>query len=267
MIPLEDNFADVLGKAMTGTGLGESDAAKRAGLDAEKVHELLDGRFEENAARALACALGLKAEALVGLGRGDYRPEVPETRNLAQVTTTFGSMTVNAYVLWDTESRGAAIFDTGADAVPILDLVAREKLEVAGIFLTHSHADHIHALAELQDALGVEAWSSQFEPVRGTNNFRPGEVFNAGRHFIRTRHTPGHSAGGTTFVIEGKKMSAAIVGDALFAGSTGGIRGNYAEALQTIRREILSLPEGTILCPGHGPMTTVGQEKAGNPFF
>ena len=267
MIPLEDNFADVLGKAMAGTGLDESAAGKRAGLEAAQVRALLEGRFEEDAARALASVLGLEAEALVRLGRGDYRPEVPDTRNLAQVTTTFGSMTVNAYVLWDTESRGAAIFDTGAEAGPILDLISREQLEVAGIFLTHSHADHIYALAELQGALGVDAWSSQFEPVRGTNNFRPGEVFNAGRHFIRTRHTPGHSAGGTTFVIEGKKMSAAIVGDALFAGSTGGIRGNYAEALQTIQREILSLPENTIICPGHGPMTTVGQEKASNPFF
>jgi glyoxylase-like metal-dependent hydrolase (beta-lactamase superfamily II) len=267
MIPLEDNFADVLGKAMVGTGLGESAAAKNAGLDTAQVRALLDGRFDEDAARALASALGLKADALVRLGRGDYRPAVAVPSNLAQVTTPFGSMTVNAYVLWDAESRGAAIFDTGAEAAPILDLVAREKLDVAGIFLTHSHADHIHALAELQVALGVDAWSSQFEPVRGTNNFRPGDVFNAGRHFIRTRHTPGHSAGGATFVIEGKKIGAAIVGDALFAGSAGGIRGNYAEALQTIRREILSLPEDTIVCPGHGPMTTVGQEKANNPFF
>ncbi len=267
MIPLEDNFADVLGKAMAGTGLGETTAAKRAGLEAAQVRALLEGRFQEDAARALASALGLRAEALVRLAHGSYRPEVPAPRNLAQVTTAFGGMTVNAYVLWDAESRGAAIFDTGAEAGPILDVVAREQLEVAGIFLTHSHADHIHALAELQGALGVDAWSSQFEPVRGTKTFRPGEVFNAGRHFIRTRHTPGHSAGGTTFVIEGKKIRAAIVGDALFAGSTGGIRGNYAEALQTIQHEILSLPEDTIICPGHGPMTTVGQEKASNPFF
>ena len=267
MIPLEDNFADVLGKAMVGTGLGESAASERSGLDAAQVRALLDGRFEENAARALASALGLKAEALVRLGRGDYQPEVATANNLRQITTAFGNMTVNAYVLWDAESRGAAIFDTGADAAPILDLVSSEKLEVAGIFLTHSHADHVHALADLQGALGVDAWSSQFEPVRGTNIFRPGDVFNAGRHFIRTRHTPGHSAGGTTFVIEGRKIGAAIVGDALFTGSVGGVRGNYAEALQTIRREIFSLPDDTIVCPGHGPMTTVGLEKANNPFF
>jgi hydroxyacylglutathione hydrolase len=267
MIPLEDNFADVLGKAMIGTGTGESAAAERSGLTAAQVRSLLGGQFEENSARSLGVALGLNADALVRLGRGEYHPEVKAPPNLVQITTPFGGMTVNTYVVWDPETLGAAVFDTGAAAKPILDLVQKERLEVAGIFLTHSHADHIHALAELQRALGVEAWSSQLEPVRGTNNFRPGDVFNAGRHFVRTRLTPGHSPGGATFVIEGKKMDAAIVGDALFAGSVGGIRTGYREALDTIRGEILSLRNETILCPGHGPMTTVAREKENNPFF
>ena len=267
MIPLEDNFADVLGKAMVGTGTGESTAAERSGLSTAQVRSLLGGQFAEDSARSLGAALGLDADALARLGRGEYHPETEAPPNLVQIATPFGGMTVNAYVVWDPETLGAAVFDTGADASPILDLVARNKLDVAGIFLTHSHADHIHALAELQRALGVEAWSSQLEPVRGTNTFRPGDVFNAGRHFVRTRLTPGHSQGGATFVIEGKKLDAAIVGDALFAGSVGGIRTGYREALDTIRREILSLRDETILCPGHGPMTTVAQEKENNPFF
>lgn len=104
--------------------------------------------------------------------------------------------------------------------------------------------------------------------MRGTRTFRPGDLFNAGRHFIRTRHTPGHSPGGATFVIEGHLLAAAIVGDALFAGSIGGVRGgNYGHALEAIRREILSLPDATVVCPGHGPMTTVGSERDNNPFF
>ena len=102
---------------------------------------------------------------------------------------------------------------------------------------------------------------------RGTKTFRPGDLFNAGRHFIRTRHTPGHSPGGATFLIEGRDVEAAIVGDALFAGSIGGVRGDYPATLAHIRDEILDLPDRTILCPGHGPLTTVAQEKSGNPFF
>jgi hydroxyacylglutathione hydrolase len=267
MIPLEDTFADVLGKAMAGLGLGKREAADKSGLDQQDVERLLRGDFDENKAKQLATALGLRADALAQLGRGAYHPAVRGTDHLLQAPTSFNGMIVNAYVLWDPASRQAAIFDTGADASPLLDLVERQKLEVEGIFLTHSHSDHIHALSALQHALDVEAWSSEHEPVRGTRTFRPGDIFNAGRHFIRTRHTPGHSPGGATFAIQGQLLSAAIVGDALFAGSVGGVRADYGAALDAIRRKILSLPEETIICPGHGPMTTVGQEKKNNPFF
>lgn len=267
MIPLEDNFADIIGKAMQGLRLSSSDAAEQAGIPEDAVRRLLAGEFDESDARALAPALRLNADALAHIGRGEYAPIVSPPAWLTTVTTRFGAMTVNAHVVWDLETREAAIFDTGADASPLLEAVRDRDLDVVAIFLTHGHEDHIHALADLAGALGVEAWSSEHEPVSGTNTFRPGDFFNAGRHFIRTRSTPGHSPGGTTFLIEGQVVKAAIVGDALFAGSIGGARGNYAEALAGIRREILSLPDETILCPGHGPLTTVAQEKSGNPFF
>lgn len=267
MSALEDNFGDILGKAMAGLGLREEDAATTTGLPADSIRKLLRGEFDEASARQLAEPLGLRGDALVRIARGEFQPTVPPLTNLAQVTTPCGGMSVNAYVLWDPENRGAAIFDTGADPAPLLQIVEREKLEVIGIFLTHSHADHIQALAALKHKLGVDAWSAEREPVRGTLAFRPGDLFNAGRHFIRTRLTPGHSPGGTTFVIEGKLLSAAITGDALFAGSIGGVRTNYAAALAAIRHEILSLRDETIICPGHGPMSTVGQEKENNPFF
>lgn len=267
MTPLEDNFSDVLKKALAGTGSSTTVIAEKSGVPKAEVQALLQGHFHEAPARQLADALHLRADALVRLARDEYLPVVPPMKSIMQVTTPYAGMTVNAYILWDPESRGAAIFDTGADASPLLDIVRREQLDVVGIFLTHSHPDHVGALAALKQALGVEAWSSANEPVRGTHTFRPGELFNAGCHFIRTRHTPGHSPGGVTYVIEGRLLSAAIVGDALFAGSIGGVRDGYTEALSAIRREILSLPDSTILCPGHGPMTTVAQEKANNPFF
>ena len=267
MIPLEDNFADILGKALRGQKLDERSAATKAGITGEAVQSLLGGHFDEPAARALAGTLGLGADALVRLARGEYAPSVECPPSIVVITTPFGGMTVNAYILWDRSSRDAAIFDTGADAVPILKAVASLGLNVVSIFLTHSHTDHIHALAELKHKLGVEAWSSEYEPVRGTSQFRPGDLFNAGQHFIRTRSTPGHSPGGTTFVIEGPVVQAAVVGDALFAGSIGGVQDGYAATLENIRREILSLPANAIICPGHGPLTTVAQEKANNPFF
>ncbi len=267
MMPLEDNFADILGKAIQGLRLSESEAAEQAGLDEDAVRRLLAGEFDESDARALAPALRLRPDALARIGRDEYAPVVEPPAWLATVTTRFGGMTVNAHVVWDLETRAGAIFDTGADAAPLLEVVRAHDIGVVSVFLTHSHRDHVHALDALTGALGVEAWSSEYEPVPGTNTFRPGDLFNAGRHFIRTRSTPGHSPGGTTFLIEGLVVKAAIVGDALFAGSIGGARGDYEAALAGIRREILSLPDETVLCPGHGPLTTVALEKANNPFF
>ncbi len=267
MTPLEDNFADVLGKALRGQKLTPHTAARQAGLPEEAVAGLLGGHFEEAPARALATALHLSPDALVKLATGGHSPSVDRPASIVVITTPFGDMSVNAYILWDRQNHDAAIFDTGAEAAPLLESVRALELNVVAIFLTHSHADHIHALAALKRELGVEAWSSELEPVRGTNTFRPGDLFNAGCHFIRTRLTPGHTPGGTTYVIEGPVVQAAIVGDALFAGSIGGVHGDYGNTLESIRREILGLPDDTILCPGHGPLTTVAFEKAGNPFF
>jgi hydroxyacylglutathione hydrolase len=267
MTPLEDNFADVLGKALRGQKLTPHTAARQAGLSEEAVTGLLGGHFEEAPARALATALHLSPDALVKLATGGHSPSVDRPASIVVITTPFGDMSVNAYILWDRQNHDAAIFDTGAEAAPLLESVKALELNVVAIFLTHSHADHIHALAALKRELGVEAWSSELEPVRGTNTFRPGDLFNAGCHFIRTRLTPGHTPGGTTYVIEGPVVQAAIVGDALFAGSIGGVHGDYGNTLEGIRREILGLPDDTILCPGHGPLTTVAFEKAGNPFF
>lgn len=267
MIALEDNFSDILGKALHGLHLSHEEAARRAHISAKDIRSLLRGELLEQPLAVLCTALSLNGSALLDLAHGRYQPSVKRPDNLVQVSTAYKSMMVNSYVLWDRENLDAAIFDTGAEATPLLEVVEKHGLNVVTIFLTHSHADHIQALTQLRQALDVEAWSSEFEPVRDTRTFRPGDLFNAGRHFIRTRHTPGHSPGGTTFIIEGRDIEAAIVGDALFAGSIGGIKDGYQETLSNISTEILALPDHTILCPGHGPLTTVGMEKQHNPFF
>ena len=107
----------------------------------------------------------------------------------------------------------------------------------------------------------------QFEALSGTESFSEGREWTCGALTIRALHTSGHSAGGTTFVIDGLPQPVAIVGDALFAGSMGGGKVSYDDALKNNRDKILTLPDDTVLCPGHGPMTTVAEEKAHNPFF
>ena len=84
---------------------------------------------------------------------------------------------------------------------------------------------------------------------------------------IETRLTPGHSVGGITYVVSGLGRPVAVVGDAIFAGSMGGGGISYSDALSNNRKRIFTLADDTILCPGHGPLTTVGEEKRHNPFY
>ena len=79
--------------------------------------------------------------------------------------------------------------------------------------------------------------------------------------------TSGHSPGGMTYVVMGLERPIAVVGDSLFAGSMGGGNVSYEDAIRNNREKILNLPDETIVCPGHGPLTTVGKEKRENPFF
>ena len=93
------------------------------------------------------------------------------------------------------------------------------------------------------------------------------ERFELGGLRIDLLQTSGHSVGGITYWVRGLQRPVAIVGDAIFAGSMGGGMVSYEDALRNNREKILALPEETVLCPGHGPLTTVGEERQHNPFF
>src|SRR6478752_7700115 len=99
-LPLEDNFNDLINKALRGLSLSESEAAQQAGIAPEQVQSLRQGKFDETAARKLAPVLGFGADQLVTLANGGYRPAAVELGGLAQFTTPFDDMTVNAYIVW-----------------------------------------------------------------------------------------------------------------------------------------------------------------------
>ena len=267
-IPLEDTFADIIGKAQRGLSLSNSALAHRAGLAAEAVQRLRAGHFDADAARLVAPVLELDADALVAIGQGTYQPTpIAPFDGLAQFNTPFGDMTVNAYLVWDAATGDAAAFDTGGDCTGMLDTLRSRGLHLRSIFLTHTHGDHIFDLDRLMEATSAPAWVSSREPFSGAEPVEPGREFSAGGLRITGRLTWGHSPGGMTWVVTGLPRSVAIVGDAMFAGSMGGGMASYADALRTNREQILSLPGETIICPGHGPMTSVAEEKAHNPFF
>lgn len=266
-IPLEDKLPDIIGKAMRGLQLSPTEVAARAGVGEDAVDALCEGLFQEETTRAVAPVLGLSVQSLIAAANESWHPQPHKVAGLESFNTAFDDMTVNSYIAFDRISGTAVAFDTGADASGMIDFLVNEKLSLKLILITHSHADHIADLAKLQEFSGAQVFTSTAEPVEGAQQIEAGGTFSCGPLKIESRLTWGHSRGGLTFVVSGLERQIAIVGDAIFAGSMGGGRVSYQDALRTNRSEILSLSNDTILCPGHGPLTTVGEEKVHNPFF
>jgi hydroxyacylglutathione hydrolase len=267
-IPLEDNVSDIIGKAQRGLGVSDSQLAERSGVNVEKIRKLRAGDFDDDAVGRVASVLKLDALALRKLARGEWNPEsIGEIEGLAQFNTAYHDMTVNAYLVWDPASREAVAFDTGADCGEMLQRIEKESLNVKLILLTHAHPDHVADLRRLMKATGAPVYISELEGEEGAEEITEGKHFRAGSLGIEARLTSGHSPGGMTYVVTGLSRPVAIVGDSLFAGSMGGGNVSYEDALRNNREKILTLPDETIVCPGHGPLTTVKKEKRDNPFF
>jgi glyoxylase-like metal-dependent hydrolase (beta-lactamase superfamily II) len=269
-IPLEDNFNDVIAKAQRGLGITDEDLARRAQVDPRAVAGLKAGHFDEAVARRIASHLRLNRDALVRLARKQWYPTVPAfPSGFAAFNTPLGDMTVNSYIIWDDRSRHAAAFDTGATCQPMLELIEAERLSLRYVFLTHTHHDHVQDLSRLAGETKAEVWASQREPADhpGAKSFSENAFFHLGHIAIKTLATWGHSPGGTTYFVTGLSWPLAVVGDSLFACSMGGADVSYAEAYENNLRKIMTLPADTILACGHGPLTSVAQERRNNPFF
>lgn len=270
MIPLEDSAADVLGKAQRGLGLDEAEVARRAQIPLADYQALRAGGHDPATIAAACAVLGLNAAALRALAEGTYAPSVQApSEGFRMFTTPYEDMFVNSYLCWDRTAGTAVAFDTGANCSGLLRQAKSEGVKIEKIFLTHTHPDHIAELRRLREVTKAPIFSSVEERLQDpkTIPMAPGSSAAVGRLKITPRATAGHSPGGLTYVVEGLSVRLAIVGDALFAGSQGGVDAAFYEhALRANRREILSLPEETVLCPGHGPLTTVRQEKVSNPF-
>jgi len=278
-IPLEDNYTDVLGKAQRGLKLTDAQIAARAEVSPSDLAALKAGQFNEAVARRVARHLKLHPAALVQLAGKKWYPEHPVFHSgFAAFNAVCGDMTVNSYVVWDHKLRHAAIFDPGASGDALIDFINVEKLSPRQIFLTHAHEDHIADLEKVLAAFGakvnppVEVWISEREladvPVgAGAKPFADNAIFYIGNIALRSYPTSGHSPGGTTYYADALSYPLAIVGDSLFAASMGGSMDAYDAAVKNNWKYVLSLPNNTVLACGHGPLTTVAQEKKNNPFF
>src|SRR5688500_11770150 len=267
-IPLEDSFTDIVGKARRGLKLtDDGQLAAKAGVAAADVASDAGGTADESVLRKLAKVLQLGEQALVDAATKKYYPQPQSIDGLEQFNTQYEDMTVNAYLAWDPKTRDAVAFDTGATCEPMLDFAKRKNLSIKVVLLTHTHPDHLADLGKITTETRAKAYVGELEPNPGAAPFPEGHQFKVGNLKIDTRLTTGHCVGGITFVVAGLARPVAIVGDAIFAGSMGGGGISYADALANNRKKIFTLPDDTIICPGHGPLTTVGEEKRHNPFY
>src|ERR1051326_1596700 len=271
---LEDHLGDMIRKGRAMSNVSPEAAAAAAGLTPAELAELEEsGKVTKRPDfAALGSLIGLSAPKLQEIANG-WRPEEKDMsiwRELRVITTSAQTITVNCYLIWDEVSREAAIFDTGWDVQPILKLIEENQLQLRHLFITHTHDDHIAALGGIREKLPKVHLhsSSKNAPVDQRN--RANDFIHLGSLRITNRPTPGHAEEATTYVIGTWPEDAphvAIVGDAIFAGSIGNGNQSWELARQKVREQIFSLPGETLMCPGHGPLTTVAEEKAHNPFF
>ena len=271
---LEDHAGDVLRKARLGRGIPLERAAAAARMRPEKL-----ARFEERGKPSDGIDLGAVSE-LLNLDGNKLRRivegwlpaahELSRWQCLRKIENDPGGIAVNCFLLWDRSSREAALFDTGWVAGPIADLLEQFQLGLKHIFITHSHHDHVAALGELRKQAPDAAVHSNSSHAPQSQKLTKGECFLIGKLNIAWRETPGHTADGVTYVVDGFPDEAppvAVVGDAVFAGSIGGALNHFELARQRVREEILTLSAAALICPGHGPITTVGEQRDCNPFF
>lgn len=271
---LEDHVGDVIRKARAMRDVSAGAAANAAGLTEAELAGVEDaGKFPKRPNfAALAEMTGLCGPKLESMANG-WLPapkDLSAWRELRQVSTTERGNQVHCYLAWDEVTRETALFDTGWDAAPAIKLIEENQLQLKHFFITHRHPDHIAGLETVRAKFPKVLLHTDARSAPPQHKNRRNDCIHLGSLRITNRDTPGHAEDGVTYLIGNWPDDAphvAIVGDAIFASSMGGAPQHGTLAREKVRDQILSLPSDTLICPGHGPLTTVGEEKANNPFF
>ncbi len=271
---LEDEFGDIIGKARRGQNLSPSEIATAAGITEAELARMEKYTLKptETQVFRLAEVLNLDGTKLLDIATEQWEPEPPQQTNSANlevitISAPVGGWPVNAYLLICKATDDAAIIDTAAHPDLILAQLDARPVNPTTILLTHAHSDHTDGLSQLQTETGCETYIHQNEPKPRSNKklreVAHGDVLSVGELMVSVVNTPGHTPGGCSFLTQ----NVGFVGDAIFAGSVGGPNISYQDEIESVRDNLLSLPDSVRLFPGHGPSTTVGEEKRHNPFF
>jgi hydroxyacylglutathione hydrolase len=199
-----------------------------------------------------------------------------------------GPLQCNCSILGDTASRECMVIDPGAEIQKIMALVHEHGLTVKQIVVTHGHIDHVAGAMQLKKLTGAPilmnknddqqlkllemqaAWIGIQAPgdVKIDESISTGDTVKAGSLEATVMHTPGHTEGSTCLHFTREKKL--IAGDTLFAGSIGRTDlpgGSFEKIMKSLHQTVLSLPDDTVVIPGHGPVTSIGEERESNPFL
>ena len=271
---LEDHLGDIIRKARKAVQVSEDEAAKAAILTTADLAGLEDTGQPPQRINfiALGNLIGLHPAKLEGIAKGwlPQEPDLSQWREFRKITTSQNGITVNCYLAWDEVTREAALFDTGWDAQPIFDLIKENSLQLKHLFLTHTHEDHVAAMGAIREKFPKLRLHTGSKNAPPQHRNRANDFIHLGSLRITNRATPGHAEDGVTYIIGNWPEDAphvAIVGDTIFAGSLATGFQSTDLLKKNVREQIFSLPLETLIAAGHGPFTTVQQEKEHNPFF
>jgi len=199
-----------------------------------------------------------------------------------------GPLQCNCSILGDKTTHEAIVIDPGDDIEDVLAVIAKHNLRVKQIVITHAHIDHVGGAMKLRAATGAlillnqndsallkmldikASWLGMASPGKVEIDHSVGESdkVQAGSLIAEVLHTPGHTEGSICLYFEAEKKL--IAGDTLFAGSIGRTDlpgGSFDKIIRSLHEKVLALPDETVVVPGHGPLTSIGEERESNPFL
>lgn len=272
---LEDELGDILEKALGQADLTPEALGARTEVTAERIRDAIDYRYDftpDELAR-LAAVLGLNPVALAGLAEGRY--PLPLIRGLPfclhALRSPHGLGTANAYVVSDCRSGAGLLFDTGPDPARLRRMWPAAVREVAAVFITHAETEHMGGLSEVRRLFGpVPVFGPVGARICGASGLADGARMQCGDYTVETLATPGHAEAHNAYLVRQPGAPHAppvlIGGDLVFAGSVGGAFFCRRQLRAQVDRILNGLAAEIVIAPGHGPLTTIGHERAHNPF-